>query len=227
MAHTGLMQAQDDQTLRDVADQPGDAFYFTSGMEYILSFANVKYKGKSDGSALRFAPVFNIQGFFNYDINTYSGLIAGVAVHNVGFIYDFPDSDIRRKFRTYNIGIPLGVKLGNMDRSFLYAGYEMEIPVHYKEKLFVEGDKQSKKTAWFSQRVNPVQSALFVGVQLPYATNIRFKFYLSEFFNRDFTELDDGVEIRPYEDLEARVFYISFSFNPFRVGNSKVSIDVD
>ena len=221
------MQAQEDIRPGERSAPVNEPFYFTSGLEYILSFASVTYKGKSDGSALRFAPVFNLQSFFNFDLNPYSGLIAGVAVRNVGFIYDIPDSDTRMKYRTYNIGIPLGLKLGNMEKTFLYGGYEMEIPVHYKEKRFVDGEKVSKKTGWFSQRVNPLQSALFVGVQLPYATNLRFKFYLSEFFNRDFTELDDGVETRPYEDIEARVFYVSFSFNPFRVRGSKVSLHVD
>jgi len=215
----------EEQTLRNISDR-SDRFYFSSGGELIFSFANVEYMGNNDGSILRFSPVFNIQSYFNYDPNDYFGLFTGFAIRNVGFIYDLPDSDIRKKYRTYNFGIPFGVKLGRMNRTFLYGGYELELPFHYKEKTFVDGKKEDKLTVWFGNRTAPVMHSLFLGIQLPYKANLKFKYYLTGFFNQDFRTTDSaGQAVFPYADIQANVFYIALSFNILR--NKEVIIDDD
>lgn len=225
-----LMAQEDDsfpeeQTLRNLSDQ-SDRFYFTSGGEFIFSFADVEYRGNDDGSILRFAPILNIQSYFNYDPNDYLGFFAGFAVRNVGFIYDLPDSDIRKKYRTYNFGIPVGLKLGRMNRTFLYGGYELELPFHYKEKTFVDGDKEDKFTVWFGNRTAPVMNSIFVGIQFPYAANLKFKYYLTGFFNQDFRTTDaNGQTVFPYADIQANVFYIALSFNILRDKNFTFDVD--
>ena len=211
------------QTLRNLSDQ-SDRFYFTSGGEFIFSFADVEYRGNDDGTILRFAPILNIQSYFNYDPNEYVGFFAGFAIRNVGFIYDLPNSDIRKKYRTYNFGIPVGLKLGRMNRTFLYGGYELELPFHYKEKTFVDGDKEDKFSVWFGSRTAPVMNSIFVGIQLPRAANLKFKYYLTGFFNQDFRTTDSaGQPVFPYADIQANVFYISLSFNILR--NKDIVID--
>ena len=211
------------ETLANISD-PSDRYYFTSGGEIIFSFASVDYMGGNDGSNLRFSPVFNIQSYFNYDPSNNFGIIAGFAIRNVGFIYDFPDSDIKKKFRTYNFGIPIGIKLGRMNRTFLYGGYELEIPFHYKEKTFVGGDKRDKFSIWFSSRHPPVYNSVFVGVQLPFAANLKFKYYLTGFFYQNFKTTDaNGNTVYPYRDFQANVFYLSLSFNILR--NKDIIID--
>jgi hypothetical protein len=185
----------------------------TSG-EWILSFANVKENGIEASSVPRFSPVFNFQNLVNYDMTDKFGLIAGLGFRNVGFIYDKPNSNERWKYRTYNIGIPIGFKIGNMEGGrFLYAGYELEIPVNFKSKKFVNEDKTDKSSVWFSQQVTTFNSALFVGVQLPLGGNLKFKYYLSNFFNKDYTAQDtSGNPYKPYQDMNVNVFYFSLNF---------------
>jgi len=194
--------------------------YTTSGIEILFSFANIQQDGNETGSILRFAPVLNSQTFVNFDVAENAGFFIGAGVRNVGFIYD-QDSDTRKKFRTYNLGIPVGMKLGDLERFFGYIGYELEIPFHYKEKTFIS-ERKEKFTVWFSNRVPTVNHSLLVGVQFPYGLNLKFKYYFTEFFNRDFEELDPqtGTRSKPYENLEVNVMYISVAFNLFK--NTKI-----
>jgi len=49
---------------------------------------------------------------------------------------------------------------------------------------------------------------------------LKFKYYLTPFHNSDFEEIVDGDIVKPYENLEANVFYIALTFTMFR--NSSV-----
>jgi hypothetical protein len=195
------------------SDAQSKKVYSVTSGEWIFSFANVKESNVEASSILRFSPVFNFQNLVNYDISDKFGLIAGLGFRNVGFIYDKPNSNERWKYRTYNIGIPVGFKVGNMNRSFLYAGYELEIPVNFKSKKFVNEDKVDKNSVWFSSQVTTFNSALFVGIQTPMGGNLKFKYYLSNFFNKDYTAQDpNGNPYKPYQDMNVNVFYFSLNF---------------
>lgn len=195
--------------------------YWSSGGEMIFSFADIKSGGNSDGSVIRWSPVFNIQGMLNADFNKNLGIFTGLGIRNVGFIYDdFVQSEtdrsttsVKKKFRSYNLAVPLGIKLGNLGKVFIFGGYEVELPFHYKEKTFVGGDKTNKITGWFSNRQQKIQHGFIVGVQLPYDMSVKFKYYVSEFFNQDFT---DGNGLKPYSGFEAHVFYFSLSSYLFK-----------
>jgi hypothetical protein len=188
-------------------------WYASSGGEIIFSSAKVNYPMSPDGQVLRFAPVLNIQSNANYDLNPNVGFFTGLAIRNVGFIYNFADKGYKKKFRNYNLGIPIGIKIGNLDKFHVYGGYEIEFPFVYKEKTFVNEEKTQKLVVWFSDRVPVLYNSVFVGLQFPYGANVKFKYYLTNFHNRDYT-MADGT--KPYQDLEANVFYISLSFNVFK-----------
>ncbi|MDZ7648113.1 MAG: hypothetical protein U5K54_13550 [Cytophagales bacterium] len=135
------------------------------------------------------------------------GVFTGLAVRNVGFIYDVPDQPgVRMKHRTYNLGVPIGFKIGNLDKAFLFGGYEFEIPIVYKEKTFVNEDKQDKTTIWFSNRVNTWNNTVFLGVQLPAGLSVKFKYYLTNFFNKDYESTSNGVTTKPYANSDYNVF---------------------
>ena len=195
--------------------------YTTTGGEMIFSFASIDYDGDESGNVMRWSPVFNIQGMLNADLGERVGLFTGLAIRNVGYIYDnyqmLNDAGeqvtVKKKFRTYNLGIPVGIKIGNMKKAFIYGGYEVEFPFHYKEKTFID-EKKEKFTTWFSDRVEQVQHGFLVGIQLPYGANIKFKYYLSSFHNTDYLESSTGI--KPYENLNTNVFYISLNFNLFK-----------
>src|SRR5688572_450145 len=189
-----------------------DKVYTTTSGELIFSFASVDYAGNEEGSIMRFSPVINIQNWLNYDKSEKLGFFTGLSVRNVGFIYDV-DETTRKKYRTYNVGIPVGIKIGNLSDKFLFFGYELEIPVNYKEKTFINEDKEDKKNIWFTDRVPTVNHSLMAGIQLPYGATIKFKYYLTNFFDEDFTASDgQGGTYKPYENLDVNIFYFSLSF---------------
>jgi len=103
---------------------------WSSGGEWIFSTGNVE----GQNNVVRWSPVINLQNFLNFDRSQNFGWFTGVNLRNVGFIYDESPS-IRKKFRTYNLGVPLGLKFGNLDKTFFYLGYELEMAFNYKEKL--------------------------------------------------------------------------------------------
>jgi hypothetical protein len=189
--------------------QDGKKVYTTTSGELIFSFADINYKGGETGSIMRFSPVVNIQNWVNIDKSDNFGLFSGLSVRNVGFIYEPPDQPgIKKKYRTYNLGIPIGIKVGNLSDKFLFAGYELEIPVNFKEKTFENEDK-TKNSVWFSDQVTTFNHSLMVGAQLPYGATFKFKYYMSNFFNKDYT-MSDGT--KPYEGSDYNIFYFSLSF---------------
>ena len=191
--------------------------YVTSGGELIFSLANIEQNGNSESSPLRFSPVINFQVMLNKDLSKNLGLFTGLALRNVGYILrDYKDTsnlEYKKKFRSYNLGIPVGFKAGNLDKTFFYGGYEIEFALAYKEKTFEDGDKIDKITGWFSNRQELFQHGFFVGVQFPYATNLKFKYYLSEFHNRDYV---NNAGIKPYGALKSNIYYFSLCFFLFR-----------
>lgn len=190
--------------------------YFTSGGEIIFSFASIDNNGDESGNIMRFSPWFNLQSVLNYDLSNNFGLYSGLSLRNVGFIYDVPNTSIRMKYRNYTVGIPVGFKIGNLGKAFLYGGYEIEFPINYKEKMFENEKKEDKFNVWFSKRVPTFYNTLMVGIQFPYGANLKFKYYLTSFHNKDFKETVDGVETKPYANLESNVFYVSLCFDLFK-----------
>lgn len=184
--------------------------------EMIFSFAFINNQGNEEGNIMRWAPVLNLQTMVNFDFNRHIGLFAGLAERNVGFIYEDPfDIDkAKYKFRTYNLGIPVGFKLGNFDKLVIFGGYEIEFPFVYKEKKFVNEEKIDKDVFWFTSRVEPVQHSLMAGIQFPYGAYLKFKYYLTNFHDRDYVAMVNGEETHPY-DFASNIFYFSIGWNIF------------
>jgi len=190
-----------------------DKFYTTVGSEMIFSFATIDDNGNSNGNIMRWSPVFNLLFYGNYDVNKNFGLLFGAAIRNVGFIYNVQDgTGTKKKHRNYNFAIPVGFKVGNMKKGFFFAGYEIEFPFAYKEKTFIN-EQKTKFTVWFSKRTPAYYHTVYAGIQFPYGISLKFKYYLSEFFNQNYTENDGN---QPYKGLEVNVFYFSLSTSLFK-----------
>lgn len=196
--------------------QSDDKWYVTSSGEIIFSHARVDFLGNEDGSVLRFSPFFNSQNHLNKDLNQNLGFFTGLNLRNVGFIYKYPGQTYKTKFRSYNLGIPLGVKFGNIKKSFMYAGYEIEFPFHYKEKWINNGKKTDKYKAWFSKKQPAYYNSVLIGVQMAGGTNIKFKYYLTGFFNQNYEIAGLGGPIKPFTDFDVNIFYISVSTDMFK-----------
>lgn len=191
--------------------------YSSLSTEMIFSFANIDNQGSGEGNIIRWAPVINPQWMINFDMNRTFGLFSGLAVRNVGFIYENPaDSNgAKYKYRTYNLGIPVGIKLGKLNNFLFFGGYEIEFPFVYKEKKFVNENKEEKNVNWFSGKVEPVQHSLMAGIQFPFGATLKFKYYLSNFHKQSYHYTSNGQQVYPYKDLNANVFYFSLAWNVF------------
>lgn len=185
--------------------------YITSDAQMIFSFANVKDNGSEISSPLRWSPVFNFGSNFHNDMSEKFGMFIGLNVKNIGFIADRQIGTEPRKeiHRSYNLGIPIAFKVGDLDKAFVYFGYEFELPLNYKYKAWDSTDRSGSKTSfnnWFSDATPTTMHSIILGFQFIEGTNIRFKYYLNEFLNQDY--IRDGVKIN--DGLEAQVFSISF-----------------
>ena len=190
------------------------SWYPSYGGEMLFSFADVSQGSNDLNTLLRWAPVLNIYTYANKDLSEHVGIYGGLSVLNVGYIaegYVDPENQVtyKKKFRTYNLAIPVGLKVGNLANFFVFAGYSVEFPFVYKEKTFDSGDRIDNIKGWFSKRQESVQHGFHVGAQLPEGLTVNFKYYLSEFHNQDFTE---GSGVKPYAGLDAHIFYFSLSY---------------
>jgi len=195
--------------------------YFSAASEMLFSMGDVQIvdsagNTQEPGTVVRWAPVLNIQGAYNYNPSKAFGVFLGLSIRNIGYIADDPlEDNIRYKYRTYNFGIPVGVKIGSMEKFFAFGGYEIEFPFHYKEKKFIGDDKDSKITGWFSDRVEPFQQSWFVGIEIPNGINLKFKYYFTDFHNKEFSYTENGDLYKPYANRTDRIYYFSISYNLF------------
>jgi hypothetical protein len=202
--------------------------YHSNGGEIIFSGADVGFNGTDVSTNLRFTLFFHTQHHVNFDFTRNIGLFTGFGIRNVGFIVDdlyqnvgFSDVDqthpnwnksTKVKRRSYSLGFPIALKVGNFDKNFfVFAGGEYEWMFHYKQKLFIDGNK-TKFTEWTSDRVNPWIPSLFAGVQFPQGFRLKFKYYMDDFLNTSFRGKDFTEEV-DYSQFESTgMWYISVAF---------------
>ncbi len=210
-----------------IASVAGSAFaqdtvkrtYMSGGSEISFQSALLDVAGSDQGSVVRFAPVVNVQQTLNKDMSDNFGLFLGLSVNNVGFIYDVPESDYRYKFRSYNLGLPVGFKIGTMNGGLFFAGYSIEWPFNYKEKEFLNESKEDKIVVWVSDRTEPFHQAVMAGFQLGNGTTLKVKYYFTNFHNEDFSETQDiggvSTSVKPYDGLKANILQLSLGFALF------------
>lgn len=182
--------------------------YSTSSGELIFSFADYTINGQAINNPVRFTCFFHLGINQHFDFTDRIGMYTGGAIRNVGFTSTSGDSMVKR--RNYYIGIPLAIKLGNLNKdTYIYGGVEGEFAIHYKEKTFVNEDKVSKVPVWFSEKTNPFLPSAFVGLNFKGGLNLKFKYYLKDFYNPNYTQ--GGVKI--YENTTSQMFYFALSMN--------------
>jgi hypothetical protein len=92
------------------------------------------------------------------------------------------------KRRSYTFGVPLSFKFGNFDKNiYFFAGGEMELLFHYKEKYWLN-DVKYKSKEWFSNKTERWAPSVFGGVQFPGGGYIKFKYYFNDFLNHDYVD---------------------------------------
>ena len=196
--------------------------YSSAGLEIIFSLANVDSDSIGYKNILRFAPVFNFQWILNYDVSKNVGFFTGADIRNLGLVRrtNTENPEVKYKHRVYTLGVPVGLKLGNLDKTFVYMGYQIEWAWNYKQKEFVN-DKKTKFVDWNSSRVDQWQQSVFLGINFPFGTNIKFKYYLQNLLNQDYIDTDaNGNTYKPYAGQNSQIFYFSLNFFMFQPINT-------
>ena len=201
--------------------------YGSSSGEVILSFSNAAYHNNPNAGdyrqvsdAPRFTIWFHTTSYLNFDMSEHFGIYSGLSLRNIGLITMEPSSnpnvtgDVKWKRRSYSLGIPLAFKLGKLDNGFyLFAGGQYEWLFHYKEKEFLNSGKR-KYTEWFSSRVNSFLPSVFVGMAFPGGMSLKFTYAMDDFMNKNYSYQDNsGNLIKPYENMDSKIFYISLFMN--------------
>lgn len=171
----------------------------------IFSTATMQRPGLPDRlGTLRFSLFFNFGFTYNYNFNNHVGLYTGVDIKNVGFIEKRGDSTIKR--RTYNIGVPIGIKIGDMNsRNYGFFGAGLDMPFNYKEKGFVNRSDKQKFNEWFSARTPTFMPYVFAGMAVKGGT-IKVQYYLTNFLSTDYVK--GGV--KPYDGYNVHLLLVSF-----------------
>ena len=195
--------------------------YWVSSGETIFSYGQVDAGAADIKAVVRFSPVFNLQQQRHFDFSNRVGLYIALGIRNVGLIshvkYDLidsvtgniPDKEVKIKERSYSLGLPVALKLGDLDKGlYLAIGGEAEMMFAYKRKI-KDGDTKKKYWGWFDNNVNIFNPSVFFDVKFPKGQYVRFKYYLLDFLNYKGIALIDGT-ILPDYGKKSPLFYVSF-----------------
>lgn len=151
----------------------------------MLQLALVDNGISSEISTLRYTYYWNMGFDFNYKVAKNLTLYSGLALKNLGYIQK--NDSATSKVRTYNIGVPLGLKIGNLKGSHLMIGGGVDFPINLKEKYWVNGrSNKVKGNEWFSDLVNPVQPFATIGYRFKVPLKAKFHYYPTNFWNSDY-----------------------------------------
>lgn len=181
--------------------------YTISGGETIFQSSLVEQNNNDLNSNLRFTTAIHAGEYVHFDLGRHIGFFSGIGLRNVGLITE--ENDIRIKYRSYNLGIPLAFKLGSFKKNlYVFGGAEYEWMVHFKQKTFKDGGKY-KNSKWFSNRTPSFIPSAFAGFQFPGGIQIKIRYYLENFLNPEFNGGDIYNDYTTFN--KTQVWYISMS----------------
>lgn len=228
--------------------------YITNGGETIFSWGQLEYtdafKSRYFGAEVmnnpvRFTIFINAQELVHLDLNNSIGFFSGLAFRNVGMISDevlpvdyttndqYQNTKIIR--RTYSLGIPLAIKLGSFsDHFYVYGGGEYEWQFLMKEKYWdghSRSGTKSKNVTWWPDQLTTFIPSAFVGIQFPKGVNLKFKYYLEDFLNHEYTTSGETFnkvvsDLSKYKSSQMMYISLSFMFNSSDVTAKYKSEDV-
>jgi hypothetical protein len=185
-------------------------FYKTKGGEIIFSNSNLTSSIPNASSKIRFSAFFHYNTYYHYDINNVFGFFSGYSIRNIGLIYSISDTTFKK--RTYTLGIPFSVKIGELNKNnYIFLGTEIEFPFHYKQKM-IFGNQKNKYSSWFDSRVNFLFPSIFAGYNFKNGLSFKFKYYFKDFLNKNFKGMDFGNPAN-YSGITTKLFLVSISYN--------------
>ena len=96
------------------------------------------------------------------------------------------------------------LKSSSKQRLNLFCRFTIE-----KEKTYDGGDRIDRITGWSAAGRNYFSMVSLFGIQFPYEVSLKFKYYLSEFHNHDYT---NNAGVKPYAGLKSNIYYSRLAF---------------
>jgi hypothetical protein len=163
-----------------------EPFRVSTHSGYVFSFGQFERNNNLLKNPVRFTVVINL-GIDAVWQKEHVGLSIGLETRNLGTItedtlnkYD----NVRVKSRVYTFGVPVSIMIGNLaKKTYFYAGGEYEYTFDYKEKVFVDGDKQYKSKGKYTYNVNRWLASVHAGIQIKSGTYLKFQYYVTPFFH--------------------------------------------
>ena len=161
---------------------------------------------------LRFSYIINFGLTFNFNFGRHFGVYTGVDLKNIGFI-EKPYNNETIKQRTYNVGAPIGIKIGNMadKREYFFFGGGADVPFNYKEKSFVIRNQKTKYNEWFSNATPAIMPYVFAGFAIPHGISFKFQYYPNNYVNPDYSHKNNGVYVNEGTTVHLMLLSIGFT----------------
>jgi hypothetical protein len=197
-------------------------FYVAGALDgAIFSTATIHHDGVTydpSGSSLpatntmgtiRFTYLVNLGLTFNFNISPTVGIYTGIDMKNIGYIEQ--DNGYSTKRRSYNAGVPLGFKIGDMSRrgSYFLFGGGLDAPFNYNEKTFNDRNNKVRINEWNSNRTPGIMPYVFAGGCFNHGISVKVQYYPNNFLNSTFV---DDYGNRPYQGTEVHLILLSVGF---------------
>lgn len=204
------VEAQD--TAKVKPKVPLEKFYIGNGLDGPL-FSSAKIENTMPGAntssygMLRFTWFLNIGISFNFNFSRHFGALTGVDLKNIGYTVENSDASITKR-RTYNLGVPVALKIGNMARNkgYVFFGGGAETPINYKEKNYIIRAEKTKFNEWFSTRNPSVMPYVFLGTVIYRGLSVKAQYYPNNFFNQNY-RMPNGLQ--PYLNTNVNLYFLS------------------
>lgn len=173
---------------------------------------------------IRYTYFINLGFNLHYNFSKSVGVFSGLNIKNIGFIEQVKTLDSTIKRRVYTLGIPVGIKMGNLKRkNFGFFGGGVDLPFNYREKGFVKRNDKEKFSEWFSDRVPAVMPYIFAGISVDPGLTLKLQYYPGNFLNADHTETitsvgNIAVVRQPYANYDVQLFLVSLGID---IGSKK------
>jgi hypothetical protein len=133
---------------------------------------------------LRFSLFLNIGFTFNYNFSRHFGMFTGIDLKNIGYIEE-TGNDQMIKRRSYNAGIPLGLRIGNMGKNNMafFLGGGIDYTINYKEKRYLSRNEKVVYTEWFSSRTPTYMPYVFAGISTGKGLSLKAQYYPNDFLS--------------------------------------------
>lgn len=197
---------------------------YTTANAQIFQFSTVSMNGEDLSTIPRFSwriPLMNPI----YKLENNTAITSGFVLKNEGVIYDFEGN--RYKKRVISFGPRIGYAFLIDKSTIVSAAYGMDYNFHFQEKVLSDKHRTDKTVVtreWHSDRVNLFNHYLRIEAGNVGGITLFGEYYLRTFLNQNFTETINGIEVRPYENLNIQRFNFGISLQ-FALLESECSYD--